>query len=83
MLCDDVKRVLYFFLDGSLGERKQTDLKTHISICPECERREAIQRRLREFVQRRLARIEAPDRLKARLHRSVRAFRDEWSRELT
>ena len=27
MICDDVKRVAYFFLDGNLGENKQTRLQ--------------------------------------------------------
>ncbi|MEO8036569.1 MAG: zf-HC2 domain-containing protein [Acidobacteriota bacterium] len=80
MICDDVKRVIYFFLDGQLGEKKQQDFNSHLTLCPDCERRAAIQRRLRGFVQHRLARITAPDHLKTRLVRSVRAFRAEWSR---
>ena len=32
MLCRDVKRVVYFFLDGSLGERKKQDLNSHLRI---------------------------------------------------
>jgi mycothiol system anti-sigma-R factor len=83
MLCDDVRRVVYFFLDGSLAERKQQDFKTHISICPDCDRRTQLQSRLRSFVRRRLTPDPAPERLKTRLVRSIRAFREEWSRELT
>jgi len=80
MVCDDVKRVIYFFLDGTLGDIKKRDFDSHVSLCPECERRMRIQRKLREFVSRRLARVEAPDHLKTRLTRSIRAFRAEWSR---
>jgi mycothiol system anti-sigma-R factor len=80
MICDDVKRVIYFFLDGQLGEKKQQDFNQHLNLCPDCERRATIQRRLRGFVQHRLARLSAPDHLKMRLVRSVRAFRTEWSR---
>jgi mycothiol system anti-sigma-R factor len=83
MLCDDVRRVVYFFLDGSLAEQRQQDFKTHISICPDCDRRTKLHSRLRSFVLRRLAPEPAPERLKTRLTRSIRAFREEWSRELT
>ena len=80
MVCDDVKRVIYFFLDGTLGDIKKRDFDSHVNFCPECERRMRIQRRLREFVTHRLSRIPAPDHLKTRLTRSIRAFRAEWSR---
>jgi len=79
MLCDDVKRVVYFFLDGALGDAKQSEVKTHLSTCPECGRRAAVHERLRFFVRRRLARVEAPTHLKRRLERSIRAFAAEWS----
>ncbi|MCU1347914.1 MAG: hypothetical protein JWO56_944 [Acidobacteria bacterium] len=82
MLCDDVKRVIYFFLDGELGANKQKDFTSHLSLCPDCERRAELQRRLRGFVRTRLARITAPDHLKTRLVRSVRAFRNEWSSDV-
>lgn len=82
MLCRDVKRVVYFFLDGSLGETKRQDLKNHLSLCPDCERRMRVQQALRNFLQSRFARLatSAPPRLKTRLTRSIRAFRTEWSR---
>jgi mycothiol system anti-sigma-R factor len=80
MVCDDVKRVIYFFLDGTLAETRQRDFNSHLDLCPECERRTNAQRRLREFVRRRLERITAPDHLRTRLTRSIRAFRAEWSR---
>lgn len=82
MLCRDVKRVVYFFLDGSLAESKQNDFTTHLRICPECEARTDLHRRLRHFVINRVTRLNvaAPERLKTRLTRSIRAFRAEWSR---
>lgn len=79
MICDDVKRVAYFFLDGNLGERKQTDFKTHVSLCPECEQRISIHRRLRIFIVKRLGRDSAPPSLRQRLSRSFRALRSELS----
>ena len=82
MICRDVKRVVYFFLDGSLGEEKRKDFKSHLNLCPDCERRMRIQERLRNFMKSRFARLAttAPDRFKTRLTRSMRAFRAEWSR---
>jgi mycothiol system anti-sigma-R factor len=77
MLCDDVRRVVYFFLDGSLADRKQHDFKTHISICSDCETRIEINRRLRLFITRRLTPDSAPQRLKQRLQRSLRALEAE------
>jgi mycothiol system anti-sigma-R factor len=79
MLCDDVKRVAYFFLDGSLAEPKSNDFKTHVSICPDCEQRVNLHRRLRVFIVKRLGRDSAPDRLRQRLTRSFRALRGEMS----
>jgi mycothiol system anti-sigma-R factor len=79
MICDDVKRVAYFFLDGNLGERKQTDFKTHVSLCPECEQRVSIHLRLRLFITKRLGRASAPPSLRQRLSRSFRALRSELS----
>jgi len=82
MLCRDVKRVAYFFLDGSLGESKKQDFDSHLKLCPDCESRMKFHRRLRDFLRRRVTRlaVTAPDRLKMRLTRSIRAFRAEWSR---
>jgi mycothiol system anti-sigma-R factor len=74
MICDDVKRVAYFFLDGNLGERKQVDFKTHMSICPDCEQRVSIHRRLQLFICKRLGRDSAPQRLRQRLSRTFRAL---------
>ena len=80
MGCEDVKRILYFFLDGQLGDRKQRDVKQHLNLCPECEERTKIERRLRDFIRKRLSVVSASDRFKMRLSRSLRAFRAEWSR---
>ena len=79
MICHDVKRVIYFFLDGELGETKQKDFTSHLGLCTDCERRATIQRRLHQFVQKRLHIDPAPEHLKRRLSRAVRAFRAEWS----
>lgn len=73
MLCDDVKRVVYFFLDGSLGNHKQRDIEIHLKNCSDCEIRIVVQRKLRSFVRKRLSRVSAPDTLRVRLSQSLRA----------
>lgn len=74
MLCDDVRRVMYFFLDGALADGKQKDLSSHLSRCPECDQRISVQRRLRTFVRQRLSPVNAPERLKLRVSRALRAI---------
>jgi len=73
MLCDDVKRVIYFFLDGSLGEQKRQNFEIHLSDCPDCETRVFIQRRLRVFLRKRLTPVSAPETLRIRVVQSLRA----------
>lgn len=82
MLCRDVKRVVYFFLDGTLGEKKRAEFDQHLHLCPDCERRTRVHTRLRDLIRNRVTKLStgAPDRLKRRLTRSIRAFRAEWSR---
>lgn len=82
MLCRDVKRVVYFFLDGSLAEPTRQDLASHVRLCRDCETRIDFHRRLRTFLMGRLERLNvvAPERLKTRLQRAIRAFRAERSR---
>lgn len=74
MLCDDVRRVVYFFLDGSLADGKQNDLRSHLSRCPDCDQRIGVQKRLRNFVKTRLSPVSAPERLKLRVSRALRAI---------
>lgn len=73
MLCDDVKRVIYFFLDGSLGDQKRQSIEIHLHDCPDCETRIVIHRRLRGFLRKRLAPIAAPEGLRIRVVQSLRA----------
>ncbi len=73
MLCDDVRRVIYFFLDGSLSEQKRQSLEIHVSTCPDCETRVTIHRRLRGFFRKRLAPVTAPETLRVRVVQSLRA----------
>jgi len=71
MLCDDVKRVVYFFLDGSLGHQKQHAFEIHLSNCPDCEIRIVVHRKLRSFVRQRLTPVAAPETLRIKLTRSL------------
>lgn len=73
MLCDDVKRVMYFFLDGSVGDQKRHAIEIHVSNCPDCEIRVVVQRKLRSFIRKRLSPVSAPETLRIRLTQSLRA----------
>lgn len=79
MLCDDVKRTVYFFLDGSLAKPRQQDYSSHIELCPDCAARTKIHQRLRIFILKRLRPDSAPQRLKQRLARTFRAMSGNWA----
>lgn len=72
MLCDDYKRVVTFFLDGSVSQRRAVELETHRRDCHDCDERTLVHRKLRDFVKKRLAPIGAPEHLKVRLVQSLR-----------
>jgi anti-sigma factor (TIGR02949 family) len=74
MRCNDVERVVYFFLDGALDPKRCADFSSHIHICPDCEARTIVHRRILVFLKRRLTPMSAPARLKLRLSRALRAF---------
>ena len=79
MRCDDVRRTVYLFLEGSLDETTQTDFTSHIGLCPDCDTRTKVQQRLRVFIVTRLRPESAPERLKQRLARTFRAMKAEWA----
>lgn len=72
MVCDEVKRVVYFFLDGSLGQQKLMEFQTHIEVCRGCDDRTTVSRKLRSFIRRRLSPVTAPEHLKVRVTRTLR-----------
>jgi anti-sigma factor (TIGR02949 family) len=74
MLCHDVKRVVYFFLDGTLDDQRVRDFRGHLNLCPDCEARIVFHRRIRVFLKKRLTPLCAPNHLKVRLIRALRAF---------
>jgi anti-sigma factor (TIGR02949 family) len=78
MGCDDVKRVLYFFLDGALDDNRRRSVNEHLTLCPDCEQRSLVHTRMRAFVRQRLTPVAAPERFKVRLTRTLRVFYAEW-----
>ena len=77
MVCDDVRRVVYFFLDGSLGQQKLVEFTTHIEICRDCDDRTKLNQKLRAFIRRRLTPVSAPEHLKVRLTQTLRTVQVE------
>ena len=76
MVCDDVKRILYFYLDGQLGDLRAREFMAHLGDCPDCDRRLVIQKRLRSFIARRLSVQQVcPDSLRSRLHEAFQTIR--------
>jgi mycothiol system anti-sigma-R factor len=73
MLCDDVKRVMYFFLDGTLGDARRRTIEIHLHDCPDCDVRITVHRKMRNFLRRRLSPVAAPESLRIRLTQSLRA----------
>lgn len=72
MVCDDVRRVVYFFLDGSLSQQKLLEFETHLQICRDCDDRTTVSRKLRSFLRRRLSPVSAPEHFKVRLTQTLR-----------
>ena len=80
MRCDDVKRTVYFFLDGTLDESTHHDYAAHLQHCQDCDTRTKVQQRLRIFIVARLRQPDcAPERLKQRLARTFRAMNADWA----
>lgn len=75
MVCDDVRRVVYFYLDGTLSEQKSRILVSHLEHCADCEQRVLLHRRIRSFVRNRLQPLTAPAHLRERLSGSFRQLR--------
>lgn len=72
MVCDEVRRVVYFFLDGSLGQQKLVEFRSHLEVCRDCDDRTTVSKKLRHFIRRRLSPVGAPEHLKIRLTQSIR-----------
>ncbi len=73
VVCDDVRRLAYFFLDGTIGPHKADDLLKHLALCGDCDTYLKVEQRLRGFIRERLRPTPAPDRLRERIRESFRA----------
>lgn len=72
MVCDDVRRVVYFFLDGSLGQQKLLEFESHLQVCRDCDGRTTLSRKLRNLFRGRLSTVSAPEQFKVRLTQTLR-----------
>lgn len=79
MVCDDVKRIAYFFLDGKLGKNRNDDFQTHLRECDDCDYRIIVHRRIRLFLKKRLGAKLAPERLRAKIRTAFSNFRSNLS----
>lgn len=70
MVCDEIRRLAYFYLDGTVGSVKAAGFESHVGLCPECGARLTIHRRVREFVRISLKPLEAPEQLRERVRKA-------------
>ena len=71
MVCGDVKHLVYFFLDGTVGQLKAEQFRSHLDACESCLRYVGVEERLRRFLRSRLRPRTAPDSLRERIHDAV------------
>lgn len=79
MVCDDVKRIAYFFLDGKLGKNRNDDFQSHLHECADCDYRIIVHKRIRVFLKKRLGSKLAPERLRAKIRTAFTNFRSNLS----
>jgi mycothiol system anti-sigma-R factor len=73
MICDDVRRFAYVFLDEELPTERRAEFARHLEDCPGCGERVTIHKRLRTFLRTRLERRSAPAPLRERIHAALSA----------
>lgn len=71
MVCSELKHLVYFYLDGTVGSSKADEFRAHVDACEDCARYVSVEERLRRFLRSRLGRRCAPDRLRDRIHDAV------------
>lgn len=79
MVCDDVKRIAYFFLDGKLGKNRDTDFQSHLRECDDCDYRVIVHRRIRVFLKKRLGSKLAPESLRGKIRTAFTNLRSNLS----
>ncbi len=72
MVCNEIRRLAYFYLDGTVGSLKAEQIETHVEQCLECGARFAIHRRVREIVRTGLKPLRAPQTLRDRVREACR-----------
>ena len=72
MSCHEIRRIAYFYLDGTVGSEKSVTIETHLEECPECGARVKIHQRVRELLKVRLGKVAASPSLHARLRQACR-----------
>ena len=80
MRCDDVRRAVYLFLDGSLDEHEQLDF-TATSVSAPTANAHEVHRRIRVFILAACAPAGAPERLSSALLRRSARSEHEWARD--
>lgn len=75
MICDEVKRAAYDFLDGAIDNTRQYLVK-HLDECAECGNRVMIHRRIRNFIKSRLKISAAPTGLVGKIRESLHSAKD-------
>lgn len=71
MYCGDIKHLVYFFLDGTVGQVKADEFRSHLDACEGCRSYVSVEERLRRFLRSRLRPCCAPDGLRERIHDAV------------
>jgi mycothiol system anti-sigma-R factor len=84
MVCDDVKRSAYLFLDGVLESTRISEFQSHLNDCEGCDERMRVQQKLRTFYRKRLAPTVAPSHLRQKISTALGKFREggldvEWA----
>ncbi|HEY9516759.1 MAG TPA: anti-sigma factor [Gemmatimonadaceae bacterium] len=73
MTCDDFEYRLGAYVDQELGPAARGDMEQHLQACPTCQLRHERQRALSTTLREKLPAFEAPDLLRARVTRAIRA----------
>jgi anti-sigma factor (TIGR02949 family) len=72
VLCNEIRRLAYFYLDGAVSIAKAANFRHHVELCPDCGARLAIHRRVREVIRVSLKPVVAPERLRQRVQQACR-----------
>lgn len=80
MSCPELETRVPAYLDGELPEAAAREVAAHVAACPRCGPWYEEQRRLRAALRERLPTLRAPDALRVRIRRQLRAEHDRAHR---